>query len=474
MPSISSLGIGSGLDLDSLLTKIQSAESASLTAITKQQSAYNTKLSAYGQLKSALAGFQTAAAALGAQSLYGTVTAASSSTATLAASADTTAAAGNYTVNVTQLAQAQSLVSAGQASAATAIGGGTVTLELGTTSAGTFTPGSAAAVQIDIAAGSSLLDIRDAINKANAGVTASIVNDGSGTPYRLAISANSSGAASTMRISVSDNGGDSSALASVVAYDPAGTSAMTQTMAGLDAKLSLNGIDVTSASNTVAGAAQGVTLTLQATGTSLVAVKSDKAAISGAVQNFVTAYNKLQGTLASLTAYDPTSKTGSPLLGDATTRGIQTQIRAALNGAQPASGANGLSTLMEVGIGFQADGTMSLDSAKLNDALTTNLTGVQQLFAGADGKSGFGNQISKLATGFTGYNGSLTNATDGINKSLRTLGDQYNAQSDRINTMMDGYRAQFTQLDLLMNQMNSTSSYLTQQFSAMNGASRSK
>jgi len=474
MTSIASLGIGSGLDLNTLLTNIQNAESASLTAITNQQNSYNTKLSAYGQLKSALSNFQAAAAAVGTSSLFGTVTASSSSTGTLTATADTTAVAGGYSVNVTQLAQAQSLVSAGQASSTATIGGGIVKIELGTTSSGLFTPGSATPVQVTVVANSSLSDIRNAINQANAGVSASIVNDGSSTPFRLAITSNSTGAASTMRISVSDNGGVSSAaLAGVVAYDPAGTQAMTQTMAGSDAKLTVNGISVTSASNTVSGAAQGVTLNLQALGSSTVTIKSDQTTITNAIQNFVNTYNKLQSTIASLTAYDPSTKTGSPLLGDATTRSIQTQIQSALNFAQTTSGPNGLSTLMQVGIGFQSDGTLTLDSAKLSTALTTNLSGVQQLFAGADGKSGFGNQISNLVTGLTSTNGSLTNATDGINSTLRTLSDQYNAESDRINTMMDGYRTQFTQLDLLVSQMNSTSSYLTQQFSALNATSSS-
>lgn len=475
MTSIASLGIGSGLDLNTLLANIQNAESAGLTAITNQQKSYSTKLSAYGQVKSALSSFQTAATALGKSSFFGSVTASSSNTATLTATADTTAVAGSYAINVTQMAQAQSLVSAGQASATAAIGGGIVKIELGTTSGGVFTPGSAAPVQVTVGANASLNDIRDAINGANAGVTASIINDGTGTPYRLTISANSTGAASTMRLTVSDNGGlSSAALAGVLAYDPAGTKAMAQTVAGTDAKLTVNGINVTSASNSVAGAAQGVTLNLLALGASTVTIKSDQATITNAVQNFVNAYNKLQGTVAALTAYDPSTKTGSPLLGDGTTRSIQTQFQAALNVAQPTSGPNDLSTLMQVGIGFQTDGTLSLDTAKLSAALTSNLAGVQKLFAGADGKSGFGNQISNLVTNVTGSNGNLTNATKGIDDTLRALRNRYDAESGRINTMMDGYRAQFTQLDLLVGKMNSTSSYLTQQFSAMNGTSSKK
>jgi flagellar hook-associated protein 2 len=470
-PAISSLGIGSGLDLNTLLDNLQQGEDVALTAISDQQDSYNTKLSSYGQLKSALSNFQSAAAAVGTSSLYGTVTAVVSNNATLSASADSTAVAGNYSINVTQLAQAQSLVSAGQASSSAVIGGGTITLQLGTTSGSTFTAGSSAAVQIQVGDSSSLLDIRDAINKANAGVTASVINDGSGTPYRLALTSNATGAASTMRISVADDAGSS--LSSVLDYDPAGTKSMTQTMAGENADLSINGIDVTSASNTVTGAAQGVTLNLATVGSTSLAVKSDTTTITNAIQNFVNTYNTLQSTVSSLTAYDTSTNTGSPLTGDNTTLTIQNELEAALNNAQKSTGANGLSMLTQVGVSFQTDGTLALDTTKLGTELSTNLTGVQQLFAGTDGLSGFGNQISNLLTNVTGADGSLTDATDGINQTLTTLNNEYTEEQDRIDTDMANYRTQFTNLDMYVSQMNSTASYLTQQFSAMNGSSSS-
>lgn len=471
MATISSLGIGSGLNLNDLLTNIQSAESAGLTAITTQQTSYKSQLSAYGQIKSALAAFQTAAAALGSASVFGSSAATSSNTSTLTASADTTAVATNYTVNVTQLAQAQSLVTGGNAATNTAIGNGKITLELGTTNGSTFTPGSGSPVTISIGSGNNTLaGIRDAINAANAGVTASIVNDGSGTPYRLALTSTAGGAASTMRISVAGNGTDDpTALSNLVSYDPAGTKAMTETVAGKDAQLTVNGIAITSASNTVAGAAQGLTLNLQALGTSTVAVKSDTAAITTAVKAFVDAYNKLESTADSLTSYDATSKSGGPLVGDTTLRNIQTQLRSAMNTAQ-AGGANAVTGLAQLGITFQTDGSLALDTTKLGTALSTNLNGVKQFFTGADGKSGVANLVSNVATQVVSTNGSLTNATNGINSTLTMLSKQYDSESARIDTVMATYRTQFSQLDVLMSQMSSTSSYLTQQFSAMNSS----
>ncbi|TDF64260.1 flagellar filament capping protein FliD [Cupriavidus sp. L7L] len=472
MASISSLGIGSGLDLSTLLTNIQNAESAGLAAIQSQQQSYNAKLSAYGQVKSALSAFQSAASALGAKSLFGSATTTSTNTATLTSSADSTAVAGSYTITVNKLASAQSLVADGAAATNTAIGNGTIKIELGTTSGGTFTLGSGAPVSIAIGNGNNTLaGIRDAINKANAGVTASIVNDGSGTPYRLALTSTAGGAAATMRISVTDNGTDDpTALSNLVTYDPAGIKSMAESVPGADASLTINGIPVTSVNNTVAGAAQGLTLNLLALGTSTVSVKSDTATITTAVKAFVDAYNKLQSTAKSLTAFDPDTKTASTLTGDSTLRNIQTQLRAALNTAQP-GGANGINVLTQAGLAFATDGTLTLDADKLDKALANNLNGVTQFFSGADGKSGLANQMSELVSKITGSNGSLTNATDGINKTLRILSDRYDSENARISAMMDTYRQQFTQLDMLVNRMNSTSSYLTQQFSAMNNVS---
>jgi len=200
MAAVSSLGIGSGLDLNTLLTGLKTAEQVPLTAIQTQQTSYTTKLTAYGQLNSALGTLQTAAAALAKPALFQGVKASSTATDVLTATALSTASSGTYALNVTQLSQSQSLATLGVASSTTAIGGGTVTIEFGTISGATadpvtgkytgatFTAGATTATPITIAADSTLADIRDAINgNAASGVTASIVNDGSDTPNRLVL-----------------------------------------------------------------------------------------------------------------------------------------------------------------------------------------------------------------------------------------------------------------------------------------------
>ncbi|MDF3834094.1 flagellar filament capping protein FliD [Cupriavidus basilensis] len=475
---VSSLGVGSGLDLSTLLTNLKSAEQLKLTPITDQQSAASTKLSAYGVLQAALASFQTAATTLGTTSLYNGTTTSSSNTSVLTTSSDSTAVAGSYAVNVSQLAQSQTLVSNGVTdSTGQLLGSATIKIQLGTTATSggttTFTPGSTAATSINInGTNGTLSGIRDAINAANAGVTASIVNDGSSTPYHLVLTSNSTGAASSMSISVSSSGsGDPTTISNLLTYNPGGTTAMTQNIAAQDAKLTINGLAISSASNTVQGAAQGVTLNLATTGTSTVGVASNTGAMATAVQSFVTSYNTLQSTTAQLSAYDPSTKTAGVLLGDSTLRVVENQLRNVINAPQTATGTSSLTNLTQIGISFNADGSMSLDSSKLNTALTTNRTGVAQLFSGTDGKSGYGNQLSAAAAGFVSTTGALTSATDGVNATLKSLATEYTTVSAQIDAAVAQYQTQFQNLDTLMAQMNSTKTYLTQQFSSSSSSS---
>ncbi len=479
MATVSSLGIGSGLDLNSLLASIKSAEQAPLVALQQQQRSYTTKLTAYGQLSSALSALQTAAAALAKPALYTGVKATSSATDVLTASALSTAASGSYALNVTQLTQAQSLAAAGVASTTAAIGTGaatTVTLDFGTISGGMLDPATgkytgatftadatrtAASVTID-ASNNTLAGIRDAINASTAmGVTASIVNDGSATPNRLVLTSKQSGETSSMRITLA---GDA-AVSGLLANNPAGTPAaqLQQTAAAQNTKLTVNGIAITSATNTVTGAIQDVTLNVAKIGASTLSVQNDTASAGGAIATFVNAYNSLQGVAKTLTAFDASSKSGAVLMGDSTLRNIQVRIRSALTSPQ-AGGGSGLTMMSQIGISFQKDGTLSIDSTKLTAALGSKLSGVANLFSGAGGVGGYGTQMASLLTGFTDSNGTLTSATKGINTSLDSLGKQYSAMSDRIDATVARYKTQFNQLDTLISSMNQTSSYLTQQF----------
>ncbi|AQV98919.1 flagellar hook protein [Cupriavidus necator] len=499
MTTISNLGVGSGLDLSSLLDQLTTAEQAPLNAIKSRASSYQAKLSAYGTLQSMLGAFQGAAKQLADPAFFNSTTAASSNTSILSAAGSNTATSGSYAINVSMLAQSQSLVGAGQATQTAVLTTGTIHIDFGTItdqaagtldtnpksptygtySGATFSANSGSTgfdIQIDNT-NNTLQGVRDAINKVNAGVTASIINDGSTSPYRLVLTSNATGATSSMRIQVNNEAGAGTSLSGLLAYDVNAGSAgqhLQQTTAAQNAQLTVNNIAVQSTSNTVTDAIQGVTLTLAQTGSSTVSVQRDTGTIQSGVQAFVTAYNNLQKAATSLSAYDPSTNTGSPLTGDTTLRIIQSQMRGLMNAPQAGSGASAITTLAQVGVTFQTDGTLQLDSSKLKNALNSNPTGVAALFGSTDGKTGYGNQINSLITTLTSSNGALTSATSGINQTLKDLSNQYTAQQDLINATIASYKTQFTQLDMIVAQMKNTSTYLTQQFSAMTSSSSSK
>jgi flagellar hook-associated protein 2 len=481
MASISSVGIGAGLDLSSLLSKLQSAEQAPLVAIQQKQRSYTAKVSAYGMLNNALSSFQSAAAALAKPELFQAVKAGSSAVDVLSATAAANAQSGNYAVNVTQLPQAQSLTAAGVASATAAVDtGGTITIEFGKlaggvidsstgkyTTAPTFTADSSRAagtITID-GTNNTLEGIRDAINKsATAGVSASIVNDGSSVPNRLVLTSKQTGETSSMRITVA---GDTGGLSGLLEFDPAAAvdkQKLQQTTAAQNAQLTVNGIAVTSATSKVEGAVQGVTMTLSKTGASTLTVQTDTARVQSAVGAFVSAYNGLQGLARQLTSYDSKNQTGGALLGDSTLRSIQVKIRTELTSPQD-QGTGGLTMLSQIGVTMEKDGTLAVNSEKLSAALGSQLSDVATLFSGA---GGYGTRVSSLIAGFSQTDGALKAATDGVNSTLDTLGKQYTATSERIDATMARYKAQFMQLDMMMSRMNQTSGYLTQQFASMN------
>ena len=510
MAAVSSLGIGSGLDLNSLLAGLKTAEQVPLAAIQTKQTSYTTKLTAYGQLGSALGALQTAAAALAKPELYTGVKASSSATDVLTASAGASASNGTYALNVTQLTQAQSLATTGIASATTAIGTRTassvVTIQFGTISSAvmdgdgkyplatpnpvtgkyngaTFTPNAlpVVAAQFTIAAGSTLTEIAKKINEtADLGVTASIVNDGSAAPSRLVLTSTKTGETSSMKITV--DGAVDDDLSKLLSNNPTGadTAQLQQTVTAQNTKLTVNGIAITSASNTVAGAIQDTTLSVLKTGTSTLSVKQDADSVKTAVTTFVNAYNNLQGMAKKLTAFDAASKSGAVLLGDSTLRNIQVGIRSAMTSVQAGDGSgSGLTMLSQIGVTFEKDGSLAIDSTtsnvaspvKLATVLSSNMSGVAKLFSGTGGVGGYGAQLSSLLTSYTSTtSGTLTAATKGINTTLDVLGKQYTATSVRAEATVARYKAQFTQLDVMMSRMNQTSTYLTAQLSALNNS----
>ncbi len=395
--AISSAGLGSGLDVSGIISKLMQVESQPLTALDTKEASYQAKLTAYGGLKGVLSGFQTAVRALSDPVKFQTLKATPSDSAVVTSSAASNAVAGIYALNISKIAQSQKLVAAGQGSTSAAIGAGattTLTFDFGTISGGTFTaydPGAGTggvysgstftgngngAKTVTINSGNNTLTgIRDAINAAKIGVTATIVNDGGASPYRLVLSSDNAGKSNSLKISVTGE----AAISDLLAHDPVGTQKLQETVTGQNTELTVNGVFVSKASTTLTDVVQGVTLTALKTGTANVTVARDSTAVSGAVNTFAKAYNDLNKALKDLTAYDAANRKASVLTGDSTVRSIQTQIRGVLNAALPAGGA--YTNLSQVGIIFKSDGTLSVDTAKLNNALSSNPSAVASVFA---------------------------------------------------------------------------------------------
>ena len=246
-----------------------------------------------------------------------------------------------------------------------------------------------------------LQGIRDAINKANVGVTATIVSDGSDNPYHLVITSNKTGEKSAMKISVdgADGGPVNAGLASLLAYDPNGTQGLTQTSGAQDTKLTMNRIAVSSADTTVDDVIQGVSLDLSATGSTTLTVSQDTGSVKDAINGFVKAYNDLNKTIAGLTSYNADTKTGGVLQGDSAVRSIQTQLRRALSTSVEGLDSN-LTNLSQIGVAFQRDGSLALDSTKLSKAMASNFSDISGLFA-AVGAASDGNITFDKSTAAT-------------------------------------------------------------------------
>ena len=404
----------SSLDVNSIVTQLMAVERQPITKLASKEASYQAKLSAYGSVKGAVSGFQTALQGLNSASKFQTLTATPSDTSVFSASATSIAVAGTYSMEVTSLAQSQKLAAAGQTSSTASIGSGastTVTFDFGTISGGSlsggtytgasFTSSGNATQSITLdSSNNSLQGIRDAINAAKIGVTATIINDGSGTPYRLALSSDSNGESNSMKISVS---GDA-AIDSLLAHDPAGTQNLSETATAQNANFSVNGVAVSKSSNTVTDVVQGVTLTLNKVTTSpaTLTVARDTNSISSSISSFVKAYNDLASTLSSVSAYDAANQKGAILQGDAAVRSLQTQLRGIIGSSVVGTPGN-LTTLSSVGVAFQKDGTLAVNQTQLNSAMTNHFDDIASLFAtvgkSTDSLVSFNNATSNTQAG---------------------------------------------------------------------------
>lgn len=474
--TISSAGIGSGLDVNSIVTQLMALEHRPLTALQTKASTIQSTVSEYGKIQSTVSTLRDLSVKLASKATWGQTVATSSGTAVSASVNGSTA--GTYTVEVSSLANVQTLASTAQP-ATTALGAGTLHIELGTWGGGsngapsTFAPsGTPPAVDIAVSATDTMADVRDKINGASAGVTAMIMTDASGS--RLLIRSNTTGAANGFRTSVADADGNNTDAAglSTLAYDPStGGAQMARSQIAADAVATVNGLAVTSASNTLANIVDGLTLNLNAPTTAPVTVNvvTDTDSLKKTITDFAAAYTAVYKLIATDTKYDATSKQGGILQGDSAAVGLQNQLRALAGGLSGASTT--LSRLSDAGLQIQADGSMTVNSNKLDSALG-NLAEITKLFSNSNltdpTQDGFAKRFRTATDAMLGVDGSITTRTTGLGYQLQRNQKDQDTLNVRLADIEKRMRAQYTALDTQMASFSTQSSYITQQIAAWN------
>jgi len=444
--AISVGGIGSGIDIDGLVTQLVAAEGQPvLLRLAQNEAGFQADLSAIGTLKSALSNFQETVAALQDPDVFLARSVTSSDNDLFTATADTSAVAGSYDIEVFQLAQAARLRSNDFTSDDEVIGTGTIDITLGSDS-----------FQLTIDTDNqTLAGIRDAINAAedNPGITASIVNVDSGT--RLILSSDEVGAANTITVSaVDDDGGDGFDLARL---DSVNLSSLKNAQ---DAIIYVDQQQVTRSSNSFSDVITGVTFSLadSAPGTTeTLTVAQDKSATTGKINGFVAAYNELAETVKQLGAFDAESGVAGGLQGDATLRSIQSQLR---NIITTSVAGIDFGTLAEIGITTDESGGLTVDSEKLDSVIDNDFTSISSLFAS---DNGLATSLDTFLEQYVSSSGVLNSRTEILQSRIDSLSDDRDRLDQRLLSIEARYRTQFNSLDLLVAQLQSVGNFLTQQ-----------
>lgn len=473
--TLSSLGVGSGLDANAIVTKLVELERQPITLLQKRTESLQTKISAFGQIQSSVSSLRDAAKKLANPDIWASTKATSSDAGVVTFSTSAGAQTGSYSVNVTSMAKSQSVVNKTRLASATAtVGSGTLTIETGKWT-GTSFAGAGSAVNITVGASDTLEQVRDKINASGANVTAAIINDSGGA--RLVMTSKSTGAENGFRVQASDDDGNSLDGSGISAFaydlDPVNTTTGSDAQAAQDAVATINGVEVTSKSNTFTDVLPGITFTVGKEGAgATVSVAQDNDTISKAITDFATSFSSLITMLRSNTKYDDATKTAGTLQGDGTAVSILNQFRAIIG--SNSGGSSVFATLSSVGVEMQSGGTLTVNSTKLTNALG-KLSEVKKLFSNTDNlnsaNDGVAAKLRTLADNMLGFEGSITNRTAGLNKAVKDNQKREDEMDARVALYEKRLRAQYTALDKQMSQINGTSSYVTQMITNWNKSS---
>lgn len=468
MAGIASLGVGSGMPLSQTLAQLEAAENKRLEPLDKQMKSYEAKITAYGKIRGQLDKLQKASEDLKKFDKI-VATKVDDEFDAFKVTTDGKASIGNYTVSVKELAHAQTLKSTKVSDVKETLG---ETLGEGNKRTLVITQeGEEKPLRIELEdKQTSIIELRDAINKKEGNVSATIVKAKDGENY-LVLTSRKEGTESEMKITVEGDDKLNQFLSNSPATDEAShTSGMREIVKANNAQLTINGIDIERQTNEIKDAPEGITLNLKKTTfdnkdkadkPEIVTVARDIEPMKKAIKAWTDAYNELNSTYKSLTKYtqvekgEAASKDNGVLLGDSTSRMIMSELKSFVTSSQSTSD---LDTLNKMGIKFKVDGSLDIDSKKLDEALKEKPANVKEFFMGDGKETGFGTQTyNYLKKTLQSNDGTLDIATDGVKKRKKTLDSQIKNTERNIAATMERYKNQFQQLDKMVNAMTNSS-----------------
>jgi flagellar hook-associated protein 2 len=461
--TISVGGLISGLDTNDIISQMLEIQQRPILALQKKEAEYQVQLSTYGNFKSVLSGLKTALNKLDSPEDLTRFSASSGDTDLFTAAADGAAATGNYKITVSRMAEVHKLTSTGF-SKGEAVGEGTLHLRLGT----------GGAVDIDISATDTIQDVAKAVNNARAGIKAAVIFDG--TNYFLSLAGEETGQANEIRVTVTEAGTDpqdskntdTTGLSRLV-FDVSGTQNMNETQSAADAILTVDGVaDIRRSTNVIDDVIEGVTLTLASApdapdNTTALSITRETVTAARAIDDFVAKFNSVLDFIATQQKFNAATGEAGQLLGDATTNTIRNNLKNLISGSIPGEGE--VDTLADLGIAFNKDGRLEVNSDQLAQVLKNQLDDAIQFFTGATGgNEGFAvKSLNYLEMVIKDDTGTLTSRTKGIQNSIGTLQNQAETMGTRNAAWEARTRAQFNAMELLLAQYQNTGDYLSQQ-----------
>lgn len=444
MATVSSLGVGAGVDLQSILDKLLEVERTPIRTLDRRIASTNETISLYGQLRSRLDALGTAADTFRFPSRLSAMGASSSDDTVATASASFVATAGSYAVNVVQLASAQKSFTQAY-DAGTTFGQGQLDFIVG---------GVAHAIDLNDQASYTLQEIRGKINDANIGVTATVVSGTDGD--RLILTGSQTGADGAFSFSSTITASDSQPGLDDLDTDPSLAISTAQ-----DGMITIDGVTVSSSTNTYADAVNGLTFNAKTVGATTITVATDTDRITEAAREFVTAYNEVVNLIKSNSSFDASTSTGGIFSGDMAARNIRDVLTRARMSVPDELTSASLNTLSQIGISIQQNGELALDETKLQSTLSTSAADVVSVL------SSYGQSFSTAVTAFFGAEGTLSRRVETLNLSIKNFRDQQERLEFRVSNIERSYRRQFTALDTLISQMTVMSNYLAQQLAGL-------